>query len=95
MTTLLSAAESVAKFAAWTRDNRRRMAVEHGLLGGACPNATDLTRRREFLAPSLDVLHHQKTTPPAAAPIEICSRRPQSSRQGPSDTNPISTEEGH
>ena len=31
------------KFTAWTRDNRRRMAiVERGLLGGACPNVACL-----------------------------------------------------
>src|SRR5689334_22276537 len=31
------------KFAAWTRDSRRRMAiVERGLLGGACPNGACL-----------------------------------------------------
>src|SRR6516162_6452141 len=31
------------KFAAWTRDTRRRMAiVERGLLGGACPNVACL-----------------------------------------------------
>ena len=31
------------KFAAWTRDNRRRtVIVERGLLGGACPNVACL-----------------------------------------------------
>src|SRR5438876_11154502 len=31
------------KFTAWTRESRRRMAiVEHGLLGGACPNVACL-----------------------------------------------------